>query len=95
MYLQLEVAWAKESLVTWKEGVKVGEEKDKTSPSLSSKLLRAEMSLRKHGRRRNRLASTIVNPRSSNDTYGDGGPSSPATRREFKDRDIVAYDDIL
>ncbi|KAJ0253252.1 Uncharacterized protein HA466_0109680 [Hirschfeldia incana] len=82
--VKLGVAWATDSLVTWKEGVK-----DKTSPSLSSKLLRAEMSLRKHGRR-NRLASTIVNPR-SNDADGDGGPS----RREFKDRDIVAYDDIL
>lgn len=70
--------------MTWKEGVKVGEEKEKTSPWLSSKLVRAEMSLRKHGRR-NRLASTIVNPRSQ----------SPATRREVKDRDIVAYDDIL
>ncbi|CAN7050246.1 hypothetical protein BRARA_G00945 [Brassica rapa] len=73
---KLEVAWATDPLV--------GEEKEKTSPWLSSKLVRAEMSLRKHGRR-NRLASTIVNPRSQ----------SPATRREVKDRDIVAYDDIL
>ncbi|CAN7127559.1 unnamed protein product [Brassica rapa subsp. narinosa] len=81
---KLEVAWATDSVMTWKEGVKVGEEKEKTSPWLSSKLVRAEMSLRKHGRR-NRLASTIVNPRSQ----------SPATRREVKDRDIVAYDDIL
>ncbi|KAF3593186.1 hypothetical protein DY000_02023518 [Brassica cretica] len=89
---KLEVAWATDPLVTWKEGVKVGEEKEKTSPSLSSKLLRAEMSLRKHGRR-NRLASTIVNPRSKNPD-GDG-TKSPATTRGFKDRDIVAYDDIL
>ncbi|CAF2161572.1 unnamed protein product, partial [Brassica napus] len=66
---KLEVAWARDPLV--------GEEKEKTSPWLSSKLVRAEMSLRKHGRRI-RLASTIVNP-----------------RREVKDRDIVAYDDIL
>ncbi|CAH8390891.1 unnamed protein product [Eruca vesicaria subsp. sativa] len=86
---KLEVAWGRDPLVTWKEGVK-----DKTSPlSLSSKLLRGEMSLRKHGRR-NRLASTIVNPR-SNDTDGDGSVSSPAKRREVMDRDIVAYDDIL
>ncbi|KAG2265485.1 hypothetical protein Bca52824_072564 [Brassica carinata] len=89
---KLEVAWGTDPLVTWKEGVKVGEEKEKTSPSLSSKLLRAEMSLRKHGRR-NRLASTIVNPRSKNPD-GDGS-KSPATTRGFKDRDIVAYDDFL
>ncbi|KAG2320888.1 hypothetical protein Bca4012_056085 [Brassica carinata] len=90
---KLEVAWATDPSVTWKEGVKVGEEKEKTSPSLSSKLLRAEMSLRKHGRR-NRLASTIVNPRSKNADV-DGSPS-PARRREVViDRDIVAYDDIL
>lgn len=90
--LQLEVAWGTDPLVTWKESVKVGEEKEKTSPSLSSKLLRAEMSLRKHGRR-NRLASTIVNPRSKNPD-GDGS-KSPATTRGFKDRDIVADDDTL
>ncbi|KAF8049579.1 hypothetical protein N665_2177s0007 [Sinapis alba] len=90
---KLEVAWATDPLVTWKEGVKVGEEKEKTSsPSLSSKLLRAEISLRKHGRR-NRLASTIVNPRSKNADVD--GSQSPATRRDVIDRDIVAYDDIL
>lgn len=101
--LQLQVVWATDPLVMWREGVTVvGEGKDKTSPSLSSsssKLLRPEISLRKHGRS-NRLASAIVNPRRSNnvdgESGGDGGSlSCSATRREFKHRDIVAYDDIL
>lgn len=84
----------------WREGVTVvGEGKDKTTPSLSSssKLLRPVMPLRKHGRS-NRLASTVVNPRSSstNEDSGIVGSLSPVTTtREIKQRDIVAYDDIL
>ncbi|XP_024008632.1 uncharacterized protein At1g27050 isoform X2 [Eutrema salsugineum] len=87
-----KVVWATDPLVKWREGVR--EAKDKTSPSSSSsKLLRPEMPLRKHGRS-NRLASAIVDPRSKANIGGEGS-LSPATRRGFKQRDIVAYDDIL
>lgn len=93
--LQLQVVWATDPLVKWREGVTVGEGSDKTTPSLSawSKLLRPVMPLRKHGRS-NRLASAIVNPRSSN-TDGEISGGTPARKREIKQRDIVAYDDIL
>ncbi|XP_010498974.1 PREDICTED: uncharacterized protein At1g27050 [Camelina sativa] len=92
---KVEVVWATDPLVKWKEGVTVGEEKDKTTPSSSSKLVRPVMPLRKHGRS-NRLVSAIVNPRSNNN-YNDGeiGGGTPARLREIKQRDIVAYDDIL
>ncbi|VVA92349.1 unnamed protein product [Arabis nemorensis] len=70
---KLQVVWATDPLV------------DKTPTSSSSKLVRPEISLRRHGRS-NRLASAIVDPRSSR---------SPATARVSKHRDIVAYDDIL
>ncbi|KAL1195745.1 hypothetical protein V5N11_000215 [Cardamine amara subsp. amara] len=88
---KLQVVWATDPLVKWKEGVTV----DKTTPSLSSssKLLRPVMPLRKHGRS-NRLASTIVNPRSNGDS-GIVGSLSPVTTREIIQRNIVAYDDIL
>lgn len=62
-----------------------GEGKDKTSPSLSStssKLLRPEMPLRRHGRR-NRLASAIVS------NHLDGGNLSSVARSEFKQREIL------
>ncbi|KAG7598178.1 RNA recognition motif domain [Arabidopsis suecica] len=91
------VVWATDPLVKWREGVTVGEGKDKTlSSSSSSKLLRPVMPLRKHGRS-SRLASAIVNPRSdyTNGISGGGGVLSPATIREVKQRDIVTYDDIL
>ncbi|CAA7036187.1 unnamed protein product [Microthlaspi erraticum] len=91
---KLQVVWETDPLVKWREGVTVGDGKDKTSPSLSSKLLRPEMPLRKHGRR-NRLASAIVNPRSSNLDGESGGNLSPVARTEFKHREILAYDDIL
>ncbi|CAN8291642.1 unnamed protein product [Cochlearia groenlandica] len=95
---KLQVVWATDPVVTWREGVTVTEEKVKTTPYLSSssKLVRPEMPLRKHGRS-NRLASTIVNPRSDITVGGGGGggSASPAGRMGFIHRDIVAYDDIL
>ncbi|CAH8253438.1 unnamed protein product [Arabidopsis lyrata] len=92
---KLEVVWATDPLVKCREGVTVGEGKDKTLSS-SSKLLRPVMPLRKHGRS-SRLASAIVNPRSdnTNEISGGGGVLTPATIRELKQRDIVTYDDIL
>ncbi|XP_010460228.1 PREDICTED: uncharacterized protein At1g27050-like [Camelina sativa] len=92
---KVEVVWATDPLMKWKEGVTVVVEgNDKTTPSLSSKLVRPVMPLRKHGRS-NRLASAIVNPRSNNYNDGEIGGGSPVRIREIKQRNIVAYDDIL
>ncbi|KAK7841520.1 uncharacterized protein CFP56_015341 [Quercus suber] len=46
---RLQVVWATDPLVQWREGVGVGANKDNTSSS-SSKLLRAEVPLSRHGR---------------------------------------------
>lgn len=90
LLLQVKVMWATDPLAQWREGVVGGGggggDKDKTTSS-SSKLLRGEMPLSKHGRS-NKLASAIVNPRSSNEVR-------PMVDRPFKGREIVAYDDIL
>ncbi|KAF3946414.1 hypothetical protein CMV_027315 [Castanea mollissima] len=85
---KLQVVWATDPLVQWREGVGVGANKDNTSSS-SSKLLRAEVPLSRHGRG-NKLASAIVNPRSNNN---EG--SSSVLDVPFRGREIVAYDDIL
>ena len=68
----------------WREGV--GNNKDKGS---MSKLVRAEVPLRRHGRG-NRLASAIGNTKTSEDSSGSSVLEVP-----FKGREIVAYDDIL
>uniref|UniRef100_A0A5B6ZWR2 Putative Nucleotide-binding, alpha-beta plait n=1 Tax=Davidia involucrata TaxID=16924 RepID=A0A5B6ZWR2_DAVIN len=78
---KLQVMWANDSIPQWREGVR-----DKDNPSSSSKLLKAEVPLSRHGRG-NRLGSAIVNPRNNN---SDSGLDVP-----FKGREIVAYDDIL
>ncbi|KAA8533023.1 hypothetical protein F0562_032860 [Nyssa sinensis] len=77
----VQVMWANDPVPQWREGVR-----KKDSPSSSSKLLKAELPLSRHGRG-NRLGSAIVNPRSNN---SDSGLDVP-----FKAREIVAYDDIL
>ncbi|KAJ0039142.1 hypothetical protein Pint_23146 [Pistacia integerrima] len=81
---KVQVLWATDPLAQWKEAVGVGADKDNGS---SSKLLRAKVPLSRHGRG-NKLASAIVNPKSSND-------GSSALEVPFKGREIVAYDDIL
>ncbi|KAL4639333.1 hypothetical protein ACB092_03G210300 [Castanea dentata] len=85
---KLQVVWATDPLVQWREGVGVGANKDNASSS-SSKLLRAEVPLSRHGRG-NKLASAVVNPRSNNN---EG--SSSVLDVPFRGREIVAYDDIL
>ncbi|WRX14091.1 hypothetical protein QQP08_006578 [Theobroma cacao] len=82
----VQVLWATDPLAKWREGVGVGANKDNGSSS-SSKLLRPEVPLSRHGRG-NKLASAIVNPRSSDD-------GSSMLEVPFKGRGIVAYDDIL
>lgn len=54
-----------------------------------SKLVRAEVPLRRHGRG-NRLASSIGNTKSIQDRLGTSVLEAP-----FRGREIVAYDDIL
>lgn len=87
--LQVQVLWATDPLAQWREGVGVGVNKDNALSS-SSKLLRAEVPLSRHGRG-NKLASAIVNPRSNN----NDGSSSSVIDVPFRGREIVAYDDIL
>lgn len=76
--------WATDPLAMWREGI--GNNKDKGS---MSKLVRAEVPLRKHGRG-NRLASATGNAKSSEDSSGSSVLQVP-----FRGREIVAYDDIL
>lgn len=78
--------WATDPLAQWRHGVGLGANND--SGSSSSKLLRPELPLSRHGRG-NKLASTIVNPRSSNDG------SSSVSEVPFRGREIIGYDDIL
>ncbi|KAF5726797.1 hypothetical protein HS088_TW22G00479 [Tripterygium wilfordii] len=83
---KVEVSWATDPLAQWREGVGRGANKDNGS---SSKLLRAEVPLRRHGRV-HKLASAIVNPRS-----GSNSSSVSVSDAPFKGREIVGYDDIL
>ncbi|GFZ21583.1 hypothetical protein Acr_29g0007450 [Actinidia rufa] len=80
MLLQVQVVWPNDPVPQWREAVS-----SKDSPnSSSSKLVRAEVPLSRHGRGNN-LGSAIVKPSNS-----DLGLDVP-----FKGREIVAYDDIL
>ncbi|CAL0318284.1 unnamed protein product [Lupinus luteus] len=81
---KVQVLWATDPLAMWREGV--GNNKDKAS---MSKLVRAELPLRKHGRG-NRLASAIGNTKTTEDSSGISVLQVP-----FSGREIVAYDDIL
>ncbi|XP_023537967.1 uncharacterized protein At1g27050 [Cucurbita pepo subsp. pepo] len=80
---KVQVLWANDPQVQWRQGINVGVNKNK---EMSSKLLRAEVPLSRHGRG-NKLASTVVNPRKSN--------SSSRSDEPFRGREVVAYDDIL
>lgn len=74
--------WATDPLAMWREGI--GNNKEKGS---MSKLLRPEVPLRRHGRG-NKLASAIVNPKTSESSSG-------TVDVPFRGREIIAYDDIL
>lgn len=91
--LQLKVLWATDPLAQWREGVVHGTSKD-NGPS-SSKLLRAEVPLSRHGRA-NKLASAIVNPKNGEgSTSASGGTSATDLDVPLRGREIIAYDDIL
>ncbi|KAK9276066.1 hypothetical protein L1049_005597 [Liquidambar formosana] len=79
---RVQVLSASDPLCQWRKGVGHDGNKDNGS---SSKLLRAEAPLSRHGRG-NKLSSSTVSPRSTN-TSGLDVP--------YKGREIIAYDDIL
>ena len=76
--------WATDPLAMWREGI--GNNKNNGS---MSKLVRAEVPLRRHGRG-NKLASAVVNHKTS-----EGNSGSSSVEVPFRGREIVAYDDIL
>lgn len=101
LYMKVQVMWASDPVPQWKAGLGRKE-------GLSSKLVRAEVPLSRHGRG-NKLGSAIVNPKdenkSSKNTNGDANNDDKVNRADadgnsgldgsFKGREIVAYDDIL
>ncbi|KAK6922073.1 RNA recognition motif domain [Dillenia turbinata] len=80
---RLQVFWANDALPKWREAVKVSSNEDCKS---SSKLLRAEVPLSRHGR------NNKLSPKSNNDKNNGNGSKVDVP---FKGRAIVAYDDIL
>ena len=89
--------WASDPVPQWREGVK-----KKEAYSSSSKLLKPELPLSRHGRG-NKLGSVIVNSRDEkkdgNTTINNAIESSSGRRKglnlPIRGREIVAYDDIL
>ncbi|CAN1852508.1 Uncharacterized protein At1g27050 [Linum perenne] len=95
---RVQVLRATDPLAKWREGIELGINKNRDSSSSlggsASKLVRGELPLRRHGKGK-KLASAIVNPRSSsNISSSDTGPSKTPDV-PFRGREIVAYDDIL
>ncbi|WCJ21786.1 homeobox protein 54 [Euphorbia peplus] len=88
---RVEVLRSTDPLAQWREGVGVGGKKESGS---TSKLLRAEIPLSRRGRG-NKLASAIVNPRSSSSDDFVSGRVDQDQDVAFKGREIIAYDDIL
>ncbi|CAH9093075.1 unnamed protein product [Cuscuta europaea] len=91
----VQVMWASDPLPERKEGAS----KREGTLAVSSKLVRAEVPLSRHGRG-NRLGSDIVNPKddnntNSNNTYKNRGGIAARLGDPFKGRELVAYDDIL
>ncbi|CAN0925857.1 Uncharacterized protein At1g27050 [Linum grandiflorum] len=93
---RVQVLWATDPSAKWREGIELGINKNRDSRGLSSKLVRGELPLRRHGRGK-KLASAIVNPRISSDisSSSNAGPSTTTLDVPFRGREIVAYDDIL
>ncbi|KAL8532558.1 hypothetical protein ACS0TY_008953 [Phlomoides rotata] len=98
----VQVMWANDPVPQWKGQVS---RKD----GLSSKLVRPEVPLSRHGRG-NKLGSAIVNPRDDNNTDKDTKKGdakndeklkssvaigNSSLEGSFRGREIVAYDDIL
>ncbi|KAL7609829.1 uncharacterized protein At1g27050 [Lactuca sativa] len=95
--IRVQVMWASDPVPQWREGVK-----KKEAYSSSSKLLKPELPLSRHGRG-NKLGSVIVNSRDEkkdgNTTINNAIESSSGRRKglnlPIRGREIVAYDDIL
>ncbi|XP_019170507.1 PREDICTED: uncharacterized protein At1g27050 [Ipomoea nil] len=94
----VQVMWASDPVPQWKEGVA----KNEGAMGVSSKLVRAEVPLSRHGRG-NKLGSAIVNSKNKHNVDANSSVQKPggiASRLGvpfncFKGREIVAYDDIL
>lgn len=85
---RVQVMWASEL----KGEAGVGEERERKNPNPNpntSKLLKGETPLSRHGRV-NRLSSAIVNPNTSSSSSVSSVLDTP-----FKTREIIAYDDIF
>lgn len=87
--------WASDPVPQWKEGVA----KKEGTMAVSSKLVRAEVPLSRHGRG-NKLGSAIVNPKNEHNVDANSsdqrkGGIASRLGMPFKGREIVAYDDIL
>ncbi|KVH96107.1 uncharacterized protein At1g27050 [Cynara cardunculus var. scolymus] len=90
---RVQVTWANDPVPQWREGVK------KKEASSSSKLLKPELPLSRHGRG-NKLGSAIVNYR---DEKNDGNTTINNEKNggrkglnvPSRGREIIAYDDIL
>ncbi|XP_051148936.1 uncharacterized protein At1g27050 [Andrographis paniculata] len=93
----VQVVLASDPIPQWERGIG-------RNDGLSSKLVRAELPLSRHGRG-NKLGSAIVNPRDDKSTIIDpigeddklkgAIAADSGMDRTFKGREIVAYDDIL
>lgn len=89
--MQVQVTWASDPVPQWREGVK-------KASSSSSKLLKPELPLSRHGRG-NKLGSAIVTSRDEvqkndgNVTINKGGRKD--LNVASRGREMVAYDDIL
>ncbi|XP_031121618.1 uncharacterized protein At1g27050 [Ipomoea triloba] len=91
----VQVMWASDPVPQWKEGVA----KREGTMAVSSKLVRAEVPLSRHGRG-NKLGSAIVDSKiehnvDANSSEKKRGGIASRLGVPFKGREIVAYDDIL
>ncbi|XP_058109264.1 uncharacterized protein At1g27050 [Magnolia sinica] len=78
---KVQVSWANDPLPQWKAGVRASSGQDRRP---SSKLLRPEIPLSRHGRDNRKLSAGKTTSPNTN------GPDLP-----FKGREIIAYDDLL
>ncbi|KAL2559287.1 Uncharacterized protein Fot_04026 [Forsythia ovata] len=93
--VSVQVMWASDPVPQWREAVGRKE-------GMSSKLVRAQAPLSRHGRG-NKLGSAIVNPRDGNNDNDESENNednnvvvgNSGLDGAFKGREIVAYDDIL
>ncbi|KAL4569575.1 hypothetical protein LXL04_025216 [Taraxacum kok-saghyz] len=87
---RVQVMWASDPVPQWREGVK----KKEAYSSSSSKLLKPELPLSRHGRA-NKLGSVIVNSKDEKNDGNESGSGRKGVNVPSRGREIVAYDDLL